>query len=698
MWSIKRIKAKNVISFESLEFDIQNGVATPIVGQNLDDLGQEANGAGKSALFEIISMALTGDSMRKVSVKENIQDGFDEAFVEVELSNKTTSSTLLISRTFRAKKSTMVSIGLNGKVPTIKTSDSGDLDAREANDFILTTIGITREDIFNYYLISQQNFVSFLQASDTKKKEIISRFSNTRTIDNVIAYIENEHILPLNDKISFVEQEQVAINAKICVRKEQLEELNEGEFEQVKKEMINQLKENIEAANYSIKKHSSSISVIKENVIEVEEKIVVENQFFQVEESLLNKISERHNKQNHIVSELEGVFKKERETRMELKTGKIRVFLAEAKTDDKVQESEITKIKSEIKLIENRLLGSIICPECDYEFKLGENTSTKDLLIMKQKLKSSLQEAEQIAGKISKAIKNSMNELDKAILSVSVELDKSRYEIDVQKDKISEIKGEFRIQESKITDIKRDIRNKKNTIEDLTRSIKATEGSIDQEKNAIEDYIRAIELEEQKTLSSKKSEIESKIEKLDDDYVNKINELGNISEEKLEYDNWILNFMKFKTRLANNSIKTIETFANFYLGKMKSNIRIRIDGYKTLSSGQVREKIATTVFRDGIEKGSYGKFSAGERARIDIAITVALQSIINSASTSGGLNMLFMDEILDAVDTLGLKSITNALQNIGVTIMIVTQNTIDQLGEGCLLVQKNNGNSKILIR
>ena len=698
MWSIESIKAQNVISFESLEFVVQNGQALPIVGQNLDDLGQEANGAGKSALFEIVSMGITGDSMRKVSVKENIQDGFDEAYVEILLNNSTINSSLLITRTFRTKKSTVISVELNGKTPNIKTSDSGDLDGREANLFILDTLGVTREDLFNYYLISQQNFVSFLQASDTKKKEIISRFSNTQTIDKVIDYIGSEHIDPLGEKLTIIEQQQVAINAKISVRKEQLEELNEGEFERLKKEKIDQLKGNIEASKISIKNQGEKIDRIVEHSKAIDEEILNIEKELEAEKVTLGKIEDAGKKAKKKNDQLQSSFQTERETLLKSRTGKIKEALDEAKEDNQLQDGEISKVKAELRSIENRLMGSITCPECEHEFKLGEEVSMKDLLIQKQKLKTSIEEAEVISGKIVNAIEAKQKELNEATLVVTKELDQSRDAIDKQKDKIDEIRNDFRNQEVEVFEIKHKLRAENAKIVTNNGSIKSFEGYIEQEKESIESYMRAIELEEEKTLGTKKEEIENKIEELDDEYLDKVNELASLSEEKDEYDNWILSFMKFKTRLANNSIKTIETFANFYLGKMKSNIRIRIDGYKTLASGQVREKISTTVFRDGIEKGSYGKFSAGERARIDIAVTAALQSIINSASTSGGLNMLFMDEILDAVDTLGLKSITHALQNLGITIMIVTQNTIDQLGEGCLLVQKENGKSKILIR
>ena len=47
------------------------------------------------------------------------------------------------------------------------------------------------------------------------------------------------------------------------------------------------------------------------------------------------------------------------------------------------------------------------------------------------------------------------------------------------------------------------------------------------------------------------------------------------------------------------------------------------------------------------------------------------QELINLNSPTGGLDMLLADEVLDAVDSLGIESIVNACQGLGKTIMIV---------------------------
>lgn len=77
--------------------------------------------------------------------------------------------------------------------------------------------------------------------------------------------------------------------------------------------------------------------------------------------------------------------------------------------------------------------------------------------------------------------------------------------------------------------------------------------------------------------------------------------------------------MQFKTYLANTKIEALSRITNEFLQDIGSDIRIRFDGYTVLKSGKVREKISISLLRDGMDCGSFGKFSAGEAARVNLA-------------------------------------------------------------------------------
>ena len=84
-------------------------------------------------------------------------------------------------------------------------------------------------------------------------------------------------------------------------------------------------------------------------------------------------------------------------------------------------------------------------------------------------------------------------------------------------------------------------------------------------------------------------------------------------------------FVQFKTYLANTKIETLSRITNEFLIGIGSDIRIRFDGYTVLKSGKVREKISISLLRDGVDCGSFGKFSAGEAARVNLATILAMQ-------------------------------------------------------------------------
>ena len=65
--------------------------------------------------------------------------------------------------------------------------------------------------------------------------------------------------------------------------------------------------------------------------------------------------------------------------------------------------------------------------------------------------------------------------------------------------------------------------------------------------------------------------------------------------------------------------RALSRITNEFLQDIGSDIRIRFDGYTVLKSGKVREKISISLLRDGMDCGSFGKFSAGEAARVNLA-------------------------------------------------------------------------------
>lgn len=73
-----------------------------------------------------------------------------------------------------------------------------------------------------------------------------------------------------------------------------------------------------------------------------------------------------------------------------------------------------------------------------------------------------------------------------------------------------------------------------------------------------------------------------------------------------------------------------------------------------------------------------------------------MQKLINSnAELDKGVDLLVMDEILEAVDESGLASMFFALNKIGITALVVSHGNIAESYPYKLIVTKENGESKI---
>ena len=131
---------------------------------------------------------------------------------------------------------------------------------------------------------------------------------------------------------------------------------------------------------------------------------------------------------------------------------------------------------------------------------------------------------------------------------------------------------------------------------------------------------------------------------------------------------------------------------------MGSNIQIQLEGFTLLSDNKtIREKISCQVLMDGISKGSLGKFSEGERGKVEIATILALQKLLNLNCESGGLNLTSIDEILESISKRGLVNIVDSLKDSEQYIKLVTHVYLDkEYSDISRVVEKNNGVSKLV--
>jgi DNA repair exonuclease SbcCD ATPase subunit len=628
---------KDIMSYDDVSYNFRTGEAVLVLGDNKDDPGQLRNGAGKSGINEAIAIALTGDTIRAIKTKEIVRRGQPSGEVILTLESAQSEIVLRIWRRIHTgSKSSEVKLWLNG-------AEQVYADVNEYNRAIFGFLGISKEDFYDFFLITKQHYKPFLNVGDTVKKAIINRFSGADRVDIALPLVQKD-IDEVSKRISLIQLQIAQVKGKQDVIDDQINE------EQLK---------------YSPEKKEERLAHLRSIRTTREFHLTNDQGFIEVKQKEMRTLN----------AEIAKIALTDYASDM----NECEDAIAEAQKEYDVVIADGLKMKKDVETNDNRqavltniLAGSITCPKCTHKFSLKEKSLSVDAAITElQKLQKELpalqmklQEGRKVARQYDDAIKGVRESLKEL-------RDKEQNELKTKSDK------------------QRQVASIENEIRRATREVEATKSLLEETDKEIAE----INSSESKILDDLNTKLANYMQE-ENDWNDK---LADAHLEKTIFEKWIVNFKNFKSYLANKSIKNIQDYTNLYLQQMGTNLSIVIDGYKLLANKKMKEEITVSVQRNGFDAGSYGAFSAGEQGRIDVAVIMAIQSLINLNSSSGGLDLCIADEIFDSVDSLGLECIIGSLQSIGKTIMIVSQVEINALAAQTLIVRKENGLSKLII-
>ena len=191
-------------------------------------------------------------------------------------------------------------------------------------------------------------------------------------------------------------------------------------------------------------------------------------------------------------------------------------------------------------------------------------------------------------------------------------------------------------------------------------------------------------------LKNKISSVKAKLEPVE-------TKLGELTEELDDYNVQLDVFRRFKSHLANMSLKSMEGLVNDYLDNFGSDIFLQLNSESKLANNKTKEKIGATLIRNGVDIGSFNKRSGGEKAAINLAFAKTLSHLINlNAGENRGLNLLIIDEILDSTDAEGLANIVRSFEREKDTVMLISHIPLPSSVGKQLVVCKENDISKIV--
>lgn len=415
MWNPISIEIHNLFAHKNSTYEFKNNTCTVIFGDNKDDKGLQNNGAGKTTLFEAVCIALTNESLRGLKKESFINREADDCKIIFCLENSAMKMKLRIERQFfRGSKPAKIAIYENGEL------NSQIVSVNEANKRVLELIGISREDLLRYFIISQDNHYTFFTASDSEKKEIMNRITSADMVNPVIEQLDlkfkekdveykqiNDEIGKLSDKRELLEEQKKEVLA------------NDNTVYEIKR-----ITESKETAEEVIRDKKNDIANYKKRIAELDKEL---------SDIVLTDVTELVKKKKKIQSECDDL------------------------------ESELLNNKKLLKKLKNELGLTITCPHCKKEFipESQLNLSPEEIReaigqLNKETsvLSSKLEKREKSLEKVKKDIliaEEQKEEMD----NLSYEKNKQQRRINNAQETIKEMQDSIDIYDKQIAELKR---------------------------------------------------------------------------------------------------------------------------------------------------------------------------------------------------------------------------------------------------
>lgn len=657
-----KLTAKSFLSFKELSFDFVSE-PTLIVGQNLTDDNQVSNGSGKSSLQAAIEFCLFAYTSRKVTDKKLIHFDQDKAELSLSINCPIRKQELRIERVIPQKGSGQCSLFLNDIKVDLAT-------VKDCNEFIVQWIGIDKEDLSNYYIINKERFKSFFSSSNTQKIELISRFSRSNTLDGIDVLVK-EDVQKLDDKVKKLTASKNRMDGEIEGLEKEVEKEKLVDFEVERQKRIDNLKDKIRDEKDFIVEYNNDIKIYQQKINNEKENII--SLTAEMDKTSKSIDLDKKNPFTEIFESLKAdkqeILSKQEKIDKDLKT-------------KKNTEKEVNLLLQEIRL---NLSGTVHCPSCGFEFKVGEEVDIEEE-------RERLPDVEELLS----LAKENVSKVEKQMLSLDSHLELIKDKISNTEEKESEFKDGLRKITQEIDKIKGKISDSESQIKTYERNIKGKNEFIDMCNGNIDTYKKQMDaIKEEKDDTRRLDSLNESIAELNKELLKLENQEKELTDEMFYTNQWIQQFKEFKFYLANESIKVIQGYCNRSLKEMGSDIQVMIEGYKTLANGTIKEEITPYIVREEIR--DFWSFSGGERARMEYAMIMAIQAMINATNKYGGLQFLSTDEApSEGLDEEGIKYVIKSLSNYEFPILITTHVNNVKVDTKTLTVSKVNGVSTLI--
>lgn len=647
---ILQIKLQNFLPIRELTLHLDNQGLVLVQGNNLDDDNFESNGAGKSSIPEGIVWVLYGKTIRGLTGDDVVNRKANKncfGFIDLIDDDGSHYRVSRYRKHYEHKNSLYVYKNNKNITPESEKSTVA---------FITQLLQMDYNTFISTILYSAKSF-KFTTATDAEMKQAFDTMLDFEVIKKC-------HILAKEKKTELLAEInilQLAIESKISQissTQQQVEELEEK--------------------NKKYKRETQEkVQQINAEIIELNDDTKVLNEEYQDQQEYLTTLVESMDKVVEVIDSLIPEETKLQECCSSIKA-KIMDINSNISVSNKLKLSADKKFKELVEVLKDRTsLINNNCPVC------GAKVTKKSL------------------AQVSKEIEQQIEEYKNEILSLDSNIELLQQNLKSANDELKEYKESL---DSLLTN-KRDFMNLKQEIQEDVSDVKSQCSQIKTKVAHNSSLVKRLQLSvsdlkngssnpyKEMILSGKKL-----IEQLDNEMGELETQLKDKNSHKDEYEFWISAFGNsgIKSNLLDSVTPFLNERANYYLQYLASDsMEVIFDTQTGLKSGEYREKFSITVLNKNGGK-RYIANSSGEQKRVDLAVNMALQDLVASRS-SKRINLVWYDEIFDALDDVGCERVIELLQNSNKSsIFVTTHNSLlKSYFDNIITVVKSGGFSKL---
>lgn len=612
MFKFKKIKAKNFLSYKDLELDLDKRGLILVEGKNLTNSAFLSNGSAKSSLLSTVTYALYGKTEKGQTADEVVNNKVGKD-TSVKLYFDVDEQAYRIER-YRKDKKNKNQVKLFKGNNEIKTNS-----AKETNQRILDLFGIDYSAYINSISIGQGSETSFSDATDKQKKEILEN------VANIAIYARAQEVA--KQKVTDTQTNLAEYKNKLAnyeSEKDKFETLKQSEQDKYDNAMsyYSSAQELLNEAEgkYEDLKEQANLDTLNEQ----KDKLVDEL------DRIKYLIDNKEPKQTFTLDTSE----------YENKISELQVILNKFSAEKMSKENEVNNLKVSY----NSFNTATVCPTCGSPLDPTH----------------ALNEQEKIINQVAK-IKEYIIQLEGGINMTNKKITEAKQELQDKQTEFNEfVADRDREYDSIVSVNQKAYFNKQQEVNNVQSKIDKVNNDIQNAYNTMEHYRWDLDKREQ---PNPPYDYKEELDKLEKDNKENMEKVDKLTDDMLEYEQVVKMYSNSGVRsiVLDNITPYLNEQANKYLAILAgSTIQINLTTQKENKDGSISDKFEVEVY-NASGGSDYKSASAGERKRIDLAISFALQDLVIKQNNTS-VNLLMLDEVFENLDEVANENVITLLE------------------------------------